>query len=123
MPIPFDPPASSQPNKRLEPSMHIVIDCKGQYVTTNFLRYTENLLARLRGSQYIENTFWITRHDLHHDFEARNAAIVLHLKLASEPRHEPSFDLYEDGGIVPIARLVNVAPARDWFGNEPAEKP
>lgn len=124
MPIHPDSPSVSdlQANKRNKPTVQIVIDCKGQTVLPGFLSYAESLIAQLRGTHYVQNTFWITRTDLACDYVGRNGVIDMRTRIGEEPRHEPSFDLYEDGGIVPIARIVNVAPSMSWQEYDPAVK-
>jgi hypothetical protein len=116
MPIPPDSLSVSgyQPNKRNQPTVQIVIDCKGQTVVPGFLSHAESLVAQLRGTHYVQNCFWVTRIDLANDYAYHHGARILRDVIGAEARHEPSFDLYEEGGIVPIARLVNVAPAMRW---------
>jgi hypothetical protein len=96
------------PPKR--PTIQIVVDCHRQPIAREALGYVEHLVGLIRGSDVMLRTFWVTRTDLLYDFEARvGVKIDYHRShIDSEPRHEPSFDLYEAGGIVPIARLVNL---------------
>jgi hypothetical protein len=93
------------------PTICIVVDCHGQPIAREGLRYVEHLVGLLKGADYMGRTFWVTRTDLMYDFEARGGTTQTYSgrdHIGEEPRHEPSFDLYEDGGIVPIARLVNL---------------
>lgn len=114
MPLHESSSSALHPNKRLEPTVQIVIDCKGQPVLPGFLGYTQSLLSQLRGVDYVQNLFWVTRTDLQRDYQARNMSTMNPFRVGEEPRHEASFDLYEEGGTVPVARLVNVAPALQW---------
>lgn len=100
----------------IPPTIQIVVDCHGQPIAREALRYVEHLVALIKGSFVLERTFWVTRHDLLHDFEIRVGAPqwISPQSIASEARHEPSFDLYEDGGYVPVARLVNLAPPQPF---------
>lgn len=98
----------------IPPTIQIVVDCHGQPIAREALRYVENLFGKLVGSDRMYRTFWVTRHDLLHDFERRVGMSdrMSRQTIGSEVRHDPSFDLYEDGGYVPVARLVNMAPPK-----------
>jgi hypothetical protein len=106
------------------PTIQIVVDCHRQPIGREALRYVEHLFGKLVGSDRMLRTFWVTRCDLLHDFEMRIGwpQQINSQSIASEVRHEPSFDLYEDGGYVPVARLVNLAAPQPFelnLGLEP----
>lgn len=103
----------------IPPTIQIVVDCHGQPIAREALRYVEHIFGNLVGSDRMLRTFWVTRHDFLQDFYARIGMpdCINRQTILSESRHEPSFDMYEDGGIVPVARLVNLAPPKPFDMN------
>lgn len=99
-----------------KPPFQIVVDCNGLFVNLADLRYVEGCVSAIVGSENMHSPFWVTRSDLLHELYDRSTILDLQYtpnveflrQIADEARHEMSFDLYVDGGIVPIGRLVNV---------------
>ena len=99
----------------------IVIDCQGERIEKRHLMYAEACTRVLLGEERSQPSFWITRDDLCNDYTARHLVDISmshRNRIGSEHRHEPSFDLYIDGGIIPVARLINVA-IPDFTDEEP----
>ncbi len=100
------------------PSTQIVIDMHGAPVGRGMMQRGEAYIECLYGAGRKQPLFWVTRTDLLHDYVSRHYDVqsldgLARQHLMDEPRHEPSFDLYCDGGIVPILRIINVAPAQE----------
>lgn len=92
------------------PTMQIVIDCHGEAVTMQHLDLLRHHAMHRLGYEDVRRTVFVTRTDLLHDLADRVYAshVTTFEKIEHEFRHEPSFDLYLPGEIVPIGRLVNV---------------
>jgi hypothetical protein len=95
------------------PTIQIIIDLHGAPVERRHLQWALACVGQMWGAEKMQPAFWITRTDLLHAYLSQNQMVDQSLRvLGDEPRHEPSFDLYHDGGIVPVLRIINVAPAR-----------
>lgn len=95
------------------PRMLLILDIEGERAEPRHLEYLKALLAQMLGAEKIERAFWVTRTDLAVDFRGRRGfesyfGVEELRDIADEPRHEPVFDLYVDGGVVPLGRIVNV---------------
>jgi hypothetical protein len=93
------------------PTFQVVVDCKGAPLSGPLCIYLENLIGAIKGYEWLEPSFWITRTDLYYKYEAEHTQaqmIQATKKLSHDPRHEPSCDLYFNGGIVPVGRLINL---------------
>lgn len=90
-----------------KPTTQVVVDCNGAKASIGLLQYLVSCISVLRGVEYIAHPFWVTRPDLKALLQYETV-LPSRFHVDSEARHEPSFDLYNDGGTVPIGRLVNV---------------
>ena len=88
------------------------MDLRGEPVEPRHLGLLRARLEMLLGSGRVYPYFWITRTDLAADFHGRYGSTG-HQEIGAEPRHEPTFDFYVDGAIVPLGRLINVK-IPDW---------
>ena len=98
----------------MNPSMQIILDCHGERIEKRHMYLLISCLECLLGVEKAGNAFWVTRTDLRADYEHRVVDVNLismsqPARIGDEARHEPTFDLYMQGEIVPIGRLVNVA--------------
>lgn len=105
--MPIHPELS--PTQNIRPTFQVIVDAHGLPASDDLLRYTAYFLGNVWRSTFMDSCFWVTRTDLFYDFQSRSGPAIIATKITHESRHEPSFDLYQDGGIVPIARLINVA--------------
>jgi hypothetical protein len=88
------------------------MDLRGEPVEPRHLDLLRVRLEMLLGSHRVYSYFWITRSDLAEQFHVQYG-FTGHQQIGAEPRHEPTFDLYVNGGIVPLGRLINVK-IPDW---------
>lgn len=99
------------------PRLLLILDLQGEPAEPRHLEYMKARLCQMLGSDRMHPHFWITRNDLAQEFRAAHG-FMNQPALGEEPRHEPTFDFYVDGGIVPPGRIVN-AKIPDWSDHAP----
>jgi hypothetical protein len=95
------------------PRLQLILDLQGEPVEPRHLEYMQARLAQMLGCEKMYRAFWVTRLDLAIDYRGRYGIPVpldrrTAQDLCDEVRHEPTFDLYVDGGTVPLGRIINV---------------
>jgi hypothetical protein len=95
------------------PRIQIILDAQGERLVLGHLHRLINLVVLTIGSDKLDQCFWITTYPLRHDFEYRFPEAMRTNAITAEKFHADSMDLYLQGEVVPVGRIVNLAEPKE----------